>query len=77
MTRPRGRRETDVAQAVWAPPLSPLDWARDAGLGYVSIGAVPTVLRADARTETEIDPITFAVLRNLYEAQFHRKARAE
>ena len=62
MTHPSGHRETDVAQAIWAPPLSPVEWARDAGLGYVSVGAVPTVLRSDGRNETEVDPITFAVV---------------
>ena len=62
MTRLSGQREADVAHAIWAPPLSPLDWARDAGLGYVSIGAVPTVLRSDARSESDIDPITLAVV---------------
>ena len=46
----------------WDAPLSPRDWARDAGHGYVCVGAVPAALQRPLAGRTPVDPVTFAVI---------------
>lgn len=50
------------ANTSWEAPLSPGEWARDAGQGYVCVGAVPATLRQPPTERPRVDPITFAVI---------------